>query len=39
MMTGFPEKVDPIWNEPVNTGSAGALARTSVRTTLNLKTS
>src|SRR2546429_9886265 len=26
-----------IWNEPVSTGSAGALARRSVRSTLNLK--
>jgi len=24
---GFAQKVDPIWNEPVSTGSAGALAR------------
>jgi hypothetical protein len=24
---GFAQKVDPIWNEPVNTGNAGALAR------------
>src|SRR5438067_4275562 len=30
---GFAQKVDPIWNEPVSTGSAGALARS----TLNLK--
>jgi len=34
---GFAQKVDPIWNEPVSTGSAGALARRSVRSTLNLK--
>jgi hypothetical protein len=34
---GFAQKVDPIWNEPVSTGSAGALARPSVRSTLNLK--
>ena len=34
---GFAQKVDPIWNEPVSTGSAGALARQSVRSTLNLK--
>ena len=34
---GFARKVDPIWNEPVSTGSAGALARRSVRSTLNLK--
>jgi len=32
-------KVDPIWSEPVSTGSAGAIARRSVRSTLNLKTS
>jgi len=31
------QKVDPIRNEPVSTGSAGALARRSVRSTLNLK--
>jgi len=24
---GFAQKVDPIWNEPVSTGNAGALAR------------
>src|SRR5438552_12675042 len=36
-MNGFAQKVDPIWNEPVSTGSAGALARLSVRSTLNLK--
>src|SRR2546423_13455000 len=30
---GFAQKVDPIWNEPVSTGTAGALARS----TLNLK--
>jgi len=24
---GFAQKVDPIWNEPVITGNAGALAR------------
>ena len=30
---GFAQKVDTIWNEPVSTGSAGALARS----TLNLK--
>jgi len=23
----FAQKVDPIWNEPVSTGNAGALAR------------
>ena len=34
---GFAQKVDPIWNEPVSTGSAGALARQSVRSRLNLK--
>ena len=33
---GFAQKVDPIWNEPVGTGSAGALAR-RMRSTLNLK--
>ena len=37
-MTGFAQKVDPIWNETVITGSAGALARRSVRSTLSLKT-
>jgi hypothetical protein len=26
-MGGFAQKVDPIWNEPVSTGNAGALAR------------
>ena len=36
-MTSLCPKVDPIWNEPVSTGSAGALARRSVRSTLNLK--
>ena len=36
-LPGFDQKVDPIWNEPVSTGSAGALARRSVRGTLNLK--
>ena len=25
--TGFPKIIDPIWNEPVSTGNAGALAR------------
>ena len=34
---GFAQKVDPIWNEPVSTGSAGAIARRSVRSALNLK--
>ena len=24
---GFAQKVDPIWNDPVSTGNAGALAR------------
>jgi len=24
---GFAQKADPIWNEPVSTGNAGALAR------------
>ena len=24
--TGFPKIIDPMWNEPVSTGSAGALA-------------
>ena len=33
----FAQKVDLIWNEPVSTGSAGALARRSVRSTLKLK--
>src|SRR5258706_5557674 len=27
----FAQKVDPIWNEPVSSGSAGALARPSVQ--------
>src|SRR5437588_12705319 len=36
-LQGFAQKVDPIWNEPVSTGSAGDLARQSVRSTLNLK--
>src|SRR6266852_3517348 len=26
-ITGFAQKVDPIWNEPVSTGNAGGLAR------------
>ena len=26
-LRGFAQKVDPIWNEPVRTGNAGALAR------------
>ena len=34
---GFAQEVDPIWNEPVSTGSAGALARRNVPGTLNLK--
>ena len=25
--SGFAQKVDPTWNEPVSTGNAGALAR------------
>src|SRR5437879_12999926 len=33
---GFAQKVDPIWNAPVSTGSAGALARRSVRSTFKL---
>src|SRR2546421_8895756 len=33
----FAQKVDLIWNEPVSTGSAGALARPSVRSTVDLK--
>jgi hypothetical protein len=36
-LQGFAQKIDPIWNEPVSTGSAGALARMSVRSTLDLK--
>ena|SRR5882724_12821899 len=28
--SGFAQKVDPIWNEPVSTGSAGALARSTL---------
>src|SRR5213596_395102 len=36
-LPGFAQKVDPIWNEPVSTGSARALARRSVHSTLNLK--
>ena len=27
VLLGFAQKVDPIWNEPVSTGNAGALAR------------
>ena len=36
-VNGSAQKVDRIWNEPVSTGSAGALARRSLRSTLNLK--
>jgi len=34
---GFASKVDPIGNESVSTGITGALARPSVRNTINLK--
>jgi len=30
-MRGFAQKVDLIWNEPVGTGNAGALARLSAK--------
>ena len=35
LWTSFAEKIDPIWNEPVNTGNAGAIARRSVLSTPN----